>query len=131
MPKASQFINATRTIKIPLTFEEENGDRKSEVFAVVYRAFSPKVAEEMSAIESGEGANMARSLARMLVKIPEIINEDGSPVEMNEENLAQFSGENLKALYEGVTQDINPTPTPVPLPDSPVISEPATTAAAN
>jgi len=128
MPRAHQFINATRTIKVALTFEE-NSERIKEEFAVMYRAFSPRVAAEMAAVEQNEGANIARSLARILVMIPDIVDDDKKPIAMTEENLEQFTSENLKALYEGVLCDINPTAPTTILSDSPPASETASAAA--
>jgi hypothetical protein len=125
MPNARQFINATRTIIVPLVFEE-NGERKTEDFKVIYKAYSPKLAAEMSEIEKAEGANVARSLAKILVSIPDI--RDGEePLAMSEVNLEQFSAENLKVIYEGVFKDINPTAAPATSKNSPSTSatEPA------
>jgi hypothetical protein len=105
MARANQFVNATRTVRVPLVFEEE-GERKSEDFSVVYRAFSPKVAREMRDVEKDEGnRSLAKSLAAIVVSIPEIF-EGEQPMSINEDNLEQMSSENLIAIYEAVTKDV-------------------------
>jgi hypothetical protein len=123
MAKANQFINATRTIKVPLTFEDESGERKTEEFAIKYRSYSPKVAREMAELEKAEGSSIPRSLARLIVSIPEITNGDNEPVEITEENLSEFSNDNLEAMYAAIVKDIRPTQAPTTPSVSPATSE--------
>jgi hypothetical protein len=119
---AAQFLNATRTIKVPLTFEEGD-ERRTEEFTVKYRSYSPRVAREMAEAEADENnRNMAKSLAKIIVSIPEILDGE-KPIAITEENLNEMSTDNLNALYRGVLADVSPTERPTSE-ASPVISPP-------
>jgi hypothetical protein len=123
MPKAtlSQFIAATRTINVPLTFEVD-GERKTEDFKVIYKAYSPKVAREMSVLEDEKKDDLAGVLAEIVVSIPEVEGEDG-PLAITAENLDLMAQDNLLAIYKAITVDIRPTKAPAPPSGSPVTSE--------
>jgi hypothetical protein len=127
MPKASQFINATRTILVPLTFEAD-GERKTEEFKVIYRAYSPKVARELAALEEDEtNRSVAKSLAGVVVSLPDITDDNERPLAITEETLNEFANENLTAIYQAILKDIRPTPAPTTSTVSPSTSatEPA------
>src|SRR5688572_29541410 len=90
--KANRFINSTRTVLVPLTFEE-GGERKTEDFKVIYKAFSPRVAREMEKLEEDSTDDLPRVLAGVIISIPEITDgENGSesPMEINGEALEQM-----------------------------------------
>lgn len=113
--KSLKFLNATRTVRVALTFED-NDERQTEEFAVKYRSFSPKVAREMEEAESDENnRSLAKSLAKIVVSIPDIVSEDEQPIAITEDSLSEFSGDNLTAIYKSILRDINPTQ---PLPTS-------------
>ncbi len=122
MPKSiSQFVNANRTVRVPLTFVE-NGERKTEELEIVYRA----TATVMVAIYELSEANqdtMVEILARVIVSIPEIADEAGAPIEINAETIGGMDYDNVKAIYTKVLADLRPTQAPTTSPDSQPISE--------
>lgn len=125
MYKASQFISATRTIKVPLTFEDDEGERLTEEFAVKYKCFSPKIAREMEEVEKDEDtASLAKSLANIIVSIPEIVDGD-KPLAITEANLEGMALDNLRALYKGVLADISLPTVRLSSEESAVTSPPA------
>jgi hypothetical protein len=75
---------ATRTIRnVPLTFEDENGQRVTENFDVKYRSYSNKVVDEMTAVnksETDENGNVPYSV--MLAHIVDQIWDQGDPPEV-------------------------------------------------
>jgi len=124
MPKAHQFFNSTRTVVVPLTFEDDDGQRLTENFKVIYRAMSPKVWREMTEIEKANERNIAASLAGMVVSIPDIHGEDDQPIPITEESLDRMTQDNLLAIQNAILHDINPTAALPPSAPSPSISEP-------
>jgi hypothetical protein len=136
MGKIRRF--ATRTIKgVPLTFEDESGQRVTENFDVVYRSYSNRVIDEMAAVEETEkdsGGNVPYSvmLAYVVDQIwdqevpPQLLTgDDGKPalVELPAEDgegrksaiqkrRAFFElmpiADDTRVIYERIQEDINP-----------------------
>jgi len=129
MPKVnvSQFVAATRTIIVPLTFEDDAGERQTEGFKVVYKAYSPRVARQMDELQKQSADSITEVLAAIVVSIPEIGNGEG-PIAITAENLDQFSNENLLAIYKAIVDDVRPIQAPKQPADSPSFSATAATA---
>lgn len=136
MGKIRRF--ATRTIKdVPLTFEDESGQRVTEQFNVVYRSYSNRVIDEMATVQETEkdgDGNVPYSvmLAHMVVQISDqddppqaLTGEDGKPalVELPAEDgedreqaiqkrRAFFElmpiADDTRVIYERIQEDIRP-----------------------
>lgn len=118
MPKVNVNQFTTRTITVPLTFEEGDGcERKTEDFAVKYRV-TPALMREVTTIEEEADWNIAKSLALVVTSIPDITNGDGAELEITEENLADLGADNCRAIYFRLFKDINPTQAPTTSADS-------------
>lgn len=145
MGKIRRF--ATRTIKgVPLTFEDETGQRVTEQFDVVYRSYSNKVIDEMTAVQANETDEKGNSpysamLAHVLVQIwdhqdpPQVLtgddgkpalvdlpDEDGEARELAIQKRRTFLelmpiADATKVIYERIEADINPPrPSSEPIP---------------
>jgi len=118
MPRVNVSQFTTRTITVPLTFEEgENCERKTEDFAVKYRV-TPALMRQVTELEEVPDWNMAKSLALVVTSIPDITNGDGGPLEITEEHLADLGAVNCREIYFRLFKDINPTQAPATSTDS-------------
>jgi len=92
--------------KVALVFEDHNGERKSEEFAVKYRCASPTRMKELQDLEESDGRNVAKSLARIVTAIPDITEADGEqPLAINEETLSGLGSDNCQAIYSAIFKD--------------------------
>ena len=151
MGKIRRF--ATRTIKnVPLTFEDESGERVTEEFDVVYRSYSNKVIDEMTAVQANETDEKGNSpysamLSHILVQIwdhedppqaltgddgmPALVDlpsEDGEAREQAIQKRRAFLelmpiADVAKVIYERIEADINPpNASPVPGPSGSTVA---------
>ena len=107
---------ATRTIKdVPLTFENETGERVTENFTVVYRSYSTKAHEEFQTLQQGDDGRVPFSVA-LSHMVERIIDKDGEPLTGDDGNPADMSNgffdwiplEEARDLYERIDADIFP-----------------------
>ena len=112
----SRFVNATRTCKAELTFEEA-GERIVEEHRVVYRMMSPKLEKELAdAAKQSEAdqdeAALARQLAGLVVDFPDIYSgteENPEKVPVSTELLEGFGWDNLVSITNAINEDLNPS----------------------
>lgn len=119
-------VFTTRTLKdVPLTFEDEIGERVTENFTVVYRSYSTKAVEQFEAeLPGSKREDGTIPFSVMLAKqVISITDKDGQPLTGDDGeavNLANgfFEGiqlEEVKALHERIQADIFPqTASPKP-----------------
>ena len=120
--KASQ-LNAgrehTTTAKL-IFFNEENGvtERQTETVKLVFRGRSVTTNREWLESIGDEGTyQFVDYLAKFLVSIPDLIEENGEPVKITKELLETFSVENLTALHNAIEETLNPQkPSPEAMP---------------
>ncbi len=140
MPKVRKFT--TRTLRdVPLVFENENGQRETEKFNVVYRSHSQKFLDEIVAAEQrvDEETTIVAYCVFLSVMVISITDKEGQPltddngapalqeVKGDEEAQKTAVAHNLeffqtmqvedgtKALYDAIDSDINP-PKASPMP---------------
>jgi hypothetical protein len=112
-------VFTTRTLKdVPLTFEDESGERVTENFTVVYRSYSTKAVEQFEQeLPETQRKDGTIPFSVMLAKqVISITDKDGQPLTGDDGeavNLANgfFEGmplEEVKALHERIQADIFP-----------------------
>jgi len=107
-------IFATRTLKeVPLTFENEEGERITEPFTITYRSYSTQAIEEIEKSFEGEGVPYSVMLSKYVVSI---LDKDGEPLTDDEGKAADLSNGffatmevvEAKRLFELIRADIFP-----------------------
>ena len=125
---------ATRSLKdVPLSYENEDGDRVTEKFTVVYRSYSRKVHNEMASQNADADGRVPFSvmLAQVVVSITD---RDGKPLTDDRGMQADFAAgffdtihvDEAKALYDRINEDMFPpkaSPEPGPSGSNPAASE--------
>ena len=112
-------VFTTRTLKdVPLTFEDENGDRVTENFTVVYRSYSTKAVEafetELPESQRKDGTiPFSVMLAKQVVSITDkdcqpLTGDDGEPANLANGFFEGMQLEAVKALHERIQDDIFP-----------------------
>ena len=108
-----------RTLKdVPLTFENEQGDRETENFTVVYRSYSTKQVEafetELPETQRKDGTiPFSVMLAKQVVSITDkdgepLTGDDGEPVNLANGFFETMPLEEVKALHDRIQDDIFP-----------------------
>jgi len=108
--KVSQL--ATRTITAPFVYEE-NGERKTEQCRVVYRALTDKVRQQIDALPK-DTTDSARAYLRIVLHaLPDIVTEDGKPVEITDDFLRDhLDVTNVAAIFDAINEDVSPKKAP-------------------
>lgn len=115
-------IFATRTLKdVPLTFENEDGERVTEPFTIIYRSYSTKAIEEIEKSFNG-AANVPYSvmLSKYVVSIEDkdgdpLTDDEGHPADLSNGFFETIGVDETKRLFELIRADIFPqTASPEP-----------------
>ena len=134
MGKVRRF--ATRTIHdVPLTFENEDGERVTEKFSVVYRSYSTRYIDEFTAsMEAEKQVDGTVPYSAMLGHIVQSISDNnkepltddsGEPAVLGGDFFASISLDEAKGLYDRIQEDIFPQLA------SPTVIEPGSKVAAS
>ncbi len=110
---------ATRTIHdVPLTFENEGGERIQEKFSVVYRSYSTKTIEDFEqsfAVDKRSDGTVPFSamLGKMVVSITDsegeaLTDDTGQPADLDQKFFAGIPIEEARGLYDRIQADIFP-----------------------
>lgn len=110
---AKKRMFATRTLKdVPLTFENENRERVTEKFTVVYRSFSHNANQDIKTLGDGN-TPFCDLLSKLVVSI---FDSDGEALTDDNGNLADLSNgffdtmsiPEAEDLYNRIHEDIFP-----------------------
>jgi len=127
MSKIRNFT--TRTLRdVPLTFENEKGERIEEKFSVIYRSYSTKAAEELETSLADKKLSdgtvpFSAMLGKMVVKIIDsdgelLTNDEGQPADLAAGFFDEIPLAEVKDLYDRIQADIFPQKaSPAPGPD--------------
>jgi uncharacterized protein (DUF342 family) len=110
--KASQVVNATRSVNVTLTFDDDEGNRHTEATRVIYRALSVRRMRELAEKTEVTKKEFSEQLAEMVVSLPDVVDEADKPYPINSEFFESLSLDNLKAISEGISNDIAPPSQP-------------------
>lgn len=112
--KANRLSGVTHATKAKLTWKEDDGSTASGEFTVVYRGMSPKVARGLSESVADESnrVEMAKYLDATVVSLPEVVGDDEQPVVVSFEFFDAMEIENLRAVFNAVSEGYNPNAQP-------------------
>lgn len=103
----------TREVTVPFIYRDDNGVEQTTEMRVRYWSFSIAETREyqskLEAMQRGDlSSTLADILALLIAELPDVVDDNGNPVQVTPELLSQINIVNLRAIDRAISEDLYP-----------------------